>query len=120
MSESPSRFHGRLKGPLPAGQVRVVASPYSGMISYGVYSIPTTHILTGTPFTEKLIRAGIDQFIAYAKTRPGVLFVIDGEFGLPTERAAMFFVTAPDNCQFPQSWKPYIDDVRINLQGDTT
>lgn len=72
------------------------------------YAIPTKdHQLR--PLSLEEIKAGVNRFIAYARSTPHLCFLVTkigcGLAGYREDQIRCMFQTAPDNCKLPDGWR---------------
>jgi hypothetical protein len=74
------------------------------------YAIPTKDYYIRT-LSLGLIHGHVDEFIRYAKARPGVTFKVTrigcGLAGYTDSQIAPMFKDAPINCNLPEGWRNY-------------
>lgn len=112
-------FGSNLRGAHGAGAAKIAKNNFGAR--YGVaegrvgmsYAIPTKSSKLEVLGLEE-IRAGINRFIAYAnKNEKDTFFVTRvgcGLAGIPDEKIAPMFKSAPANCSFAREWAKFLEE----------
>jgi hypothetical protein len=76
------------------------------------YAIPTVNATVSGSLPINVIAAYVKQFIDYATLRRDQTFFVTaigcGIAGFTHAEIAPLFSGAPDNCDFPEEWKPFL------------
>lgn len=76
------------------------------------YAIPTVKKLISGPLSLLEIHAAVDRFLGYAKSHPEMQFFVTRIgcvlAGHADANIAPMFLNAPDNCDFPDTWREFL------------
>jgi len=97
------------------------AVPGKGVGLHGTsYAIPTKdHALRALPLSQ--IAHYVRQFIEFASEHPEMSFKVTrvgcGLAGYSDKQMAPLFTGAPENCQLPEEWGPFLQEVKGRKNG---
>lgn len=111
-------FGSNLAGAHGAGAARVAREVFGAQFGIGVgmtgwsYAIPTKDREIETLPLDTIQRY-VDKFIRHARRIPRHQFFVTaigcGLAGYKHEQIAPMFADAPENCSFPDAWRPFLD-----------
>jgi hypothetical protein len=110
-------FGSNLAGRHGKGAAKVALKQHGAVYGRGMglqgnsYAIPTRDERIRT-LPLYLVESEVDRFLHFARANPGLTFYVTrigcGEAGYGNEDIGRMFAGAPNNCQFPVEWEPFI------------